>query len=518
MKLRCYALNEFPPQIVPASARRDWMDAFPDRHAYRCLPLSIANASGWEVLCPVPIEVRWTGGPLVSDLTVTALKPLPGGRPIDHFCRSNFSSGIVTFLTDYIFMTDPEWELITTGSFNHPKHNAYPLTGIIESDWLPYPFTMNWQITRPGKVIFDEGEPYCFVFPVRKQALLDCEVEIHRLADYPDLTEQHNAFRHARETFMRQKKEDPENAPKEAWQKHYFVGRHPTGETVDGHVNKLRLSTPVDFRAPIEKAETMTSTTPATTDESRIEVKMAAEPIEQIPNRQTEENLRGRARIDEMGRLTDRSKTISLEQARASGRADFVCVENFMSLAECAEVAHAFDVLKEKLFKSDSIDNYWNSRFVWLADIKASYPETGALLIRKQREAADLVSKFYRLTRPIYTDLTQIVQWEPGMYMRHHADNANPDGSEHKMAYRQFSGITYLNDDYEGGELYFTGLDIAIKPKAGMFLGFTAGFHHEHSVLRVESGRRRLTSPAFYTYEPERADRGVYPELFGEAP
>ena len=56
------------------------------------------------------------------------------------------------------------------------------------------------------------------------------------------------------------------------------------------------------------------------------------------------------------------------------------------------------------------------------------------------------------------------------------------------MSHRDLSGIVYVNDDYEGGELYFTALDIAIKPKRGMFVGMTAGFHHEHGVLRVETG------------------------------
>jgi len=29
--------------------------------------------------------------------------------------------------------------------------------GVIETDWLPDPFTMNWQMTRPGTVRFREG-------------------------------------------------------------------------------------------------------------------------------------------------------------------------------------------------------------------------------------------------------------------------------------------------------------------------------------------------------------------------
>jgi hypothetical protein len=57
-----------------------------------------------------------------------------------------------------------------------------------------------------------------------------------------------------------------------------------------------------------------------------------------------------------------------------------------------------------------------------------------------------------------------------------HAHNANPDGSPHAMAYRDFSAIVYLNADYQGGEFYFTALDTVIKPKKGMLVAFTAGF------------------------------------------
>ena len=63
----------------------------------------------------------------------------------------------------------------------------------------------------------------------------------------------------------------------------------------------------------------------------------------------------------------------------------------------------------------------------------------------------------------------------------------------------------YLNDDYQGGEFYFTALDTVIKPKKGMLVAFTAGFYHEHAVLRVE-GSQRLTMPFFLTFDRGRAD------------
>jgi len=63
MKLICYVLDEFASKMVPARPQRQWMDQFPDRHVYRCLPMTIANSHGRELLCPAPIEIIWIGGP-----------------------------------------------------------------------------------------------------------------------------------------------------------------------------------------------------------------------------------------------------------------------------------------------------------------------------------------------------------------------------------------------------------------------------------------------------------------------
>jgi hypothetical protein len=247
-KLVCYALNDYAPKLVAARPDRKWMDDFPGRHPYRCLPLSIANAFGWHLLCPVPFEVEWNGGPEVSDLTVRPLKPLPWGRPFDTFCRSTFSHGIVTMIVDYIFQTSPGWDLLTTGPANSFKDNACPLTGIMESSWLPYPFSMNWQVMRPGRVLFEEDEPFCAIYPVQQKAMLACEPEIRRLPENPELEKQATAFRIERAEFTaRLHAGDPE-ARKMGWTKHYFIGEFADGTRVTDHLNKLRLKEPVDRR------------------------------------------------------------------------------------------------------------------------------------------------------------------------------------------------------------------------------------------------------------------------------
>jgi hypothetical protein len=254
MKLNCFALSDSAPKIAPARAARQWMDEFPDRHAYRCLPLSIANAHGWDILCPVPLAIDWNGGPRTEDLTVRPLKDGDDEALVSAFCRSHFSSGIVTFHTDYIFRTDDAWDLLATGPFNSPKEGIYPLTGIIESNWLPYPFTMNWQLTRPGTIVFEKDEPFCFIFLIKKRSVLDCRPEIHDIVADPELAERHQTFAVARNGFMERFHASDENTLRDPWLKHYFKGRYADGAVVDDHVNKLRAAVPVDKRrsAPVE--------------------------------------------------------------------------------------------------------------------------------------------------------------------------------------------------------------------------------------------------------------------------
>lgn len=252
MKLNCFALSHSPPKIVPARPSRPWMDEFPDRHAYRCLPLSIANAHG--LLCPVTLAIDWNGGPRTEDLTVRSLNGGDSKTPVPIFCHSHFSSGIVTFHTDYIFRTEDDWDLLATGPFNSPKDAIYPLTGIIESNWLPYPFTMNWQLTRPGTVVFEKDEPFCFIFPIKKRSVLDCRTEIHDIVAGPELAKRHQDFAGARNGFMERFHANDKDTLRDPWLKHYFKGRYADGAVVDDHVNKLRAATPVDKRcsAPVE--------------------------------------------------------------------------------------------------------------------------------------------------------------------------------------------------------------------------------------------------------------------------
>jgi Family of unknown function (DUF6065) len=240
MKLECFPMAGRPPEIVPGRPNRDWMDAFDDRHAYRCLPMTMANTTGWEILCPVGFWAEWNGGPSQNDITFRADHPYPD---FTDFVKSHFSQGIMTFHTGYMFRTPERWSLWTGGPPNHVKDGIAPLCGIVETDWLPFPFTMNWRFTRPGRVYWAKGEPFCFIMPIQDKALEEFDLVQRSLEREPELSGQFDAWTARRAEFNDKLfRRDPETV-REAWQRYYFKGEMPddSGPAPKEHVNKRRL-------------------------------------------------------------------------------------------------------------------------------------------------------------------------------------------------------------------------------------------------------------------------------------
>ena len=240
MKLECFPTTSRPPEIVPGRTQRAWMDAFSDRHAYRCLPLNMANSTGWEILCPVGFTAEWDGGPTQNAITIKPDHPFP---EFTDLVKSHFSMGVLTFHPGYLFRSPEGWSMWAGGPPNHIKDGIQPLAGLVETDWLPFPFTMNWMFTRPGRIKFNKGEPFCFITLVQDKVLESVDLVQKSLDRDPDLFGQYEAWRARRDDFnTRLRKGDPDTV-REAWQRYYFKGEMPD-ETSPGpkaHVNKRRL-------------------------------------------------------------------------------------------------------------------------------------------------------------------------------------------------------------------------------------------------------------------------------------
>jgi hypothetical protein len=239
MDFLCYLHEGWHPLIRPAEPTRPWMDRTPEAFAYRCLPLNIANAHGWEILTPVGFEAYWRGGSSTADVIV---RP-DVGMPSSSAPVSLFGQGTFTIHVQGLFRTPPGWNLLAGGSPNSAKDGVAALSGVIETDWAPYTFTVNWRFTRRNHwVRFEAGEPICFIQPAQRDALERMNPKFVPLSSNPDAARQFAAWSESRNSFQAKVAEKAPSAPTDQWQKRYYRGLDMDDKPgVPDHRAKLRL-------------------------------------------------------------------------------------------------------------------------------------------------------------------------------------------------------------------------------------------------------------------------------------
>ncbi len=239
-ELTCYPLWPDPPPLVPGRPERLWMDMTSERYAYRCIPLSMANTSGWEIQLPFGFEASWDGGYGLNAIQLRSADPR-----LSHMVTSHFGHGVITFHTGWLMRTSPGWAIWARGAPNVVKDGIAPLDGLVETDWLPFPFTMNWRFTRPGAVGFSAGDPFCFVTLAPHGGLDAVEPRIAQLEDDAKLKAAYDAWTASRTDFGKRLSEQESGAVAEKWQRTYVQGR---GGVEDGvpvyHLAKRRLKPP----------------------------------------------------------------------------------------------------------------------------------------------------------------------------------------------------------------------------------------------------------------------------------
>lgn len=80
-----------------------------------------------------------------------------------------------------------------------------------------------------------------------------------------------------------------------------------------------------------------------------------------------------------------------------------------------------------------------------------------------------------------YMEAINFVKYGQGQHFQVHSD--------HGFSYVcTISSVAYLNDDYEGGELYFPNFDVTFTPELGDIVFFPSAFIYGHASLPVKSG------------------------------
>ncbi|XP_008946721.1 PREDICTED: prolyl 3-hydroxylase 3-like, partial [Merops nubicus] len=149
------------------------------------------------------------------------------------------------------------------------------------------------------------------------------------------------------------------------------------------------------------------------------------------------------------------------------------------------------------------------------------------LLLQASEKSRKIIESYFTPGKKLHFSFTHLVcrtavddEQEGRMDLSHpvHADNCllDPEGQEcwrepPAYVYRDYSGILYLNDDFQGGGLFFTEMDTVtvtaeVQPKCGRLVAFSSGKDNPHGVWAVRRGRRCAIA-LWYTHSQEHAEQ-----------
>jgi predicted 2-oxoglutarate/Fe(II)-dependent dioxygenase YbiX len=131
---------------------------------------------------------------------------------------------------------------------------------------------------------------------------------------------------------------------------------------------------------------------------------------------------------------------------------------------------------------------YGERKFLSIKDSLQEESESGKItmeIINAMQDCAEKYAKIYEIEdKPEIAKDFVLNKYAEGEDMGQHTD-WNEDQKT-----LEYSFVIYLNDDYEGGELWFSKQDIKIKPKAGSIILFPSKEPYLHGSLRLTSGRK----------------------------
>jgi len=200
-----------------------------------------------------------------------------------------------------------------------------------------------------------------------------------------------------------------------------------------------------------------------------------------------------------------------------NGIENIVELENFMTeeevnfLDQAARSLTVWDVTQSHVNENGTIvydAGFWKDRVASSPSLDANDPRIVPIITGLVQRLKPIVEEFFQVkAQP--TGQT-IVKWLPGQYQHPHADkelHEGPDaGKPNDFPNYDIASLFYINDDYEGGELYFPLQGIQFKPKRGAAYFFPGDKEYIHGVTEVK-GSLRYTCPFFWEILEHTGDR-----------
>jgi hypothetical protein len=163
--------------ISPMSIKRDWMDVTPEKHAYRCFPVTQANMIGWNLYCEKDLVFTWNG---INDTSSENVKVLEGHE----FSYTARGQSTVSINTGLIFRTDQDVSMLTINPVNYFNDDFETMSSLISTSFYDneYPLAIKAR-TKDKTITIKAGQPIATIMPISLTQLDGTSINMVRYSD-----------------------------------------------------------------------------------------------------------------------------------------------------------------------------------------------------------------------------------------------------------------------------------------------------------------------------------------------
>jgi hypothetical protein len=176
------SVERFPDSqiiIAPMSIKRDWMDVTPEKHAYRCFPVTQANMVGWSLSSAKDIKFVWNGINDTNSENVTILDGLG-------FTYTGRGQSTVSINTGLTFRSEQNISMLTINPVNYFNDDFETMSSLISTSWLDTGFPLAIKARSANKEItIKAGTPLATIIPISLTAMDNTSIQIFDYSD-PD--------------------------------------------------------------------------------------------------------------------------------------------------------------------------------------------------------------------------------------------------------------------------------------------------------------------------------------------
>ena len=163
---------------------------------------------------------------------------------------------------------------------------------------------------------------------------------------------------------------------------------------------------------------------------------------------------------------------------------NIIHIKKFISDEECFNILNvAFSSIPEKILGNDQ----WSEKLYKTDDL--------VFTLEILNKIKNKIIEIYKINVKNSHDIPFVTRWSSGDSMSMHVDDLGTPQNH-------ISAVIYLNENYDGGEIFFPTHNLKIKPGTGDLVVFPGNLNYPHQVEKIINGDR-YTLPSWFSFVDE---------------